>query len=59
VVDIFPSYFFFNLFISTIIVTKINNVMPEIQVVKNMVLLPTTPSLKIFAPSYANEEEEK
>ncbi len=31
----------------------------EIQVANNIVLLPTTPSLKIFAPSSANEEEEK
>jgi hypothetical protein len=59
VVDIFPSYFFFSLFISTIIVTKISNVMFEIQVAKNIVLLPTTPSLKKFAPSSTNEKEEK
>jgi len=59
VVNIFPSYFFFNLYISTIIVTKTNNVTPKIQAAKNFVLIPTTPSLKKFAPSSANEEEEK
>ncbi len=38
-------------------VTKISNVMPEIQATKNIVLFPTAPSLKFFTASSSNEKE--
>jgi hypothetical protein len=39
--------------------TKINNVMFKIEVIKNIVLFPTTPSLKNVATWSSNEKEEK
>jgi hypothetical protein len=38
--------------------TKISNAMPRIQVANNIVLFPTTPSLKNVATSSSNEKEE-
>jgi len=39
--------------------TKINNAMPEIQVVKNIVLFPITPSLKNVATSLLRRKKKK
>jgi hypothetical protein len=38
---------------------KINNVMPKIQVANNIVLFPTTTSLKNVVTSSSNEKEEE
>jgi hypothetical protein len=47
------------MFWTIVMVTKIHNVMVEIQVTKNIVLLFATPSLKNVRTSLANEKEEK
>jgi hypothetical protein len=38
---------------------NINNVMPKIQATKNIVLFPTTPSLKNVVASSSNEKDKK
>jgi hypothetical protein len=40
-------------------VTKISNLMPEIQTANNIVLFPTSPSLKNVATSLSNENEKE
>jgi hypothetical protein len=40
-------------------VTKISNVMLEIQAIKNIVFFPIAPSLKNVATSSSNEKEEE
>jgi hypothetical protein len=73
VVDIFPTYFFYNLFPKqsqqqqqqlkcstiTIMATKINNAMLEIQATYNFNFFPTTPSLKNVTTSLSNEKEKE
>ncbi len=69
VADLFPKYFFLNLFIehsqqqhqqfkcsaTTIMAIKISNAMLKIEATKNIILFPIIPSLKNVATSLSNE----